>query len=191
MSKLGAEAYREGKPLLVYKDTVRIPSLGMIDDILTMNKCGIDSVMSNATTNSFVESKRLKFSENKCSRIHVGNSKIDKCKEIKVHDKVIQDSKREKYLGDIITNNGRNDANIAVRKAKGFVIAGDILSILDEVPLGTHRIEAGIVMRNGMLINGILTNSEVWNGLTEKDCKEPEMVDEYFIRGIIKSYSKN
>ena len=120
----------------------------------------------------------------------MGTSKIDKCKEIKVHDKVIHDSKREKYLGDIITNNGRNDANIAARKAKGFVIAGDILSILDEVPLGTHRIEAGIVMRNGMLINGILTNSEVWNGLSENDYKELEVVDEYLLRGILESHYK-
>jgi len=84
----------------------------------------------------------------------------------------------------------KNYLNLAARKAKGYAIAGDILSILDEVPLGTHRIEAGIVMRNGKLLNGILTNSEVWNGLTENDYKELEMVDEYLLRGILKSHSK-
>ena len=103
---------------------------------------------------------------------------------------MINESKSEKYLGDIFCNNGKNDENIAARKAKGFGIAGDILSILDEVPLGTNRIEAGLVMRNGMLLNGILTNSEVWNGLTETDYKELEVVDEYLIRGILKSHSK-
>ena len=44
----------------------------MIDDALTMSKCGIDSVMSNAETNCFVETKRLDLSEKKCNRMHVG-----------------------------------------------------------------------------------------------------------------------
>ena len=41
-----------------------------------------------------------------------------------------------------------------------------------------------------MLLNGILTNSEVWNGLSENNYKQLEMVDEYLLRGILKSHSK-
>ena len=78
LRKLGALSYKrkgpstEQNPILLYKDSVRIPSLGMIDDALTMSKCGIDSVMSNAETNCFVETKRLDLSEKKCNRMHVG-----------------------------------------------------------------------------------------------------------------------
>ena len=72
MSQLGTNAYRSGKPLLTYKDTVKIPSLGMIDDLLPISKCGQDSVVANAVTNSFVESKRLELSDKKCHRIHIG-----------------------------------------------------------------------------------------------------------------------
>ena len=100
---------------------------------------------------------------------------------------VLNDSESEKYVGDIICNDGSNEKNIAERRAKGFTIAGDIIAILDEVPLGTHRVEAGLVMRNGMLLNGILTNSEVWIGLSEQNYRDLEQVDEYLLRSILKS----
>ena len=37
--------------------------------------------------------------------------------------------------------------------------------------------------RNGMLLNGILTNSEVWYGLKEDNYTALEKVDEYLLRG--------
>ena len=45
-------------------------------------------------------------------------------------------------------------------------------------------------MRNGMFINGILTNSEVWIGLKEQHYRELEMADEHLLRGILKAHSK-
>ena len=68
MNQLGVKAYKSGKPLLVYKDTVHIPALGMIDDLATVNKCGADSIVSNSITNTFVESKRLELGEKKVIR---------------------------------------------------------------------------------------------------------------------------
>ena len=103
-----------------------------------------------------------------------------------MHDKIIEDSEKEKYVGDIISRNGKPDENIAARRSKGFGIASDILSILDEVLIGSQRIEAGPCMREGMLLNGILTNSEVWIGLNENHYRELEQVDEYLLPGILK-----
>ena len=145
--------------------------------------------MSNATTNSFVESKRLNFSNKKCHRIHVGKKDSDgkQCNEIFVHENKMDNSENEKYVGDIIFNDGKIEKNIAERRAKGFIIAGDIISILDEVPLGVHRVEAGLLMRNAMLLNGILTNSEVWIGLSEQHHRSLEQVDEYLLKGILKT----
>ena len=105
MSQMGAMAYRTGNPLLTYKDTVKIPSLGMIDDIASINKCGIDSVISNSVTNAFIESKRLELGENKSHRIHIGcknNKKEKSCPKLKVHNNIIKDSSEEKYVGDLI-----------------------------------------------------------------------------------------
>ena len=102
----------------------------------------------------------------------------------------MNDSKQEKYIGDIITDDGKNTANIAARKAKGFGIAGDILAILDAIPFGRYHIQAGIYMRNGMLINGMLTNSETWYGMLKEDINQLEIVDEYLLHKILKGHSK-
>ena len=81
----------------------------------------------------------------------------------------MDNTKIAKYVGDIISDNGKNDLNIADRKAKGFGISDDILAILDEVPFGQHRIEAGVLMRDSMLISSMLGNSAVWYNLSQSD----------------------
>ena len=55
MSKLGDLAYKTGKSMLTYKDTVQVPPLGMIDDLCVMSKCGLESLEANSMTNSFIE----------------------------------------------------------------------------------------------------------------------------------------
>ena len=41
-----------------------------------------------------------------------------------------------------------------------------------------------------MLINGILFNSESWHGVTEKQVKSLEAIDESLLRTITKAHSK-
>ena len=102
----------------------------------------------------------------------------------------MDNSKQEKYVGDIITENGKNDQNIAARKARAFAIAGDFLAILEEVPLGPYRIDAGLCMRNAMFLNAILTNSETWYGIKSSHILELQEVNEYLLRKILKAHSK-
>ena len=63
MDKLGQLAYRTGKSLYRYKTQGSIPPLGMIDDILAVSECGTQSVKTNATITSFIDSKKLKLSD--------------------------------------------------------------------------------------------------------------------------------
>ena len=86
----------------------------------------------------------------------------------------MKNSQEEKYVGDIITGDGKNYKNINSRRSRGYGIAGDILAILDEVPFGIYKVEAGIIMRNSMLINSMLSNSEVWYGLNETEIAKLE-----------------
>ena len=75
----------------------------------------------------------------------------------------------EKYLGDVIDKTGSIQATINSRKSKGQGIISEILSILDEIPLGLHRIDVAMKLREVMLLNGILYNSEAWHGMTMKN----------------------
>ena len=48
-------------------------------------------------------------------------------------------------MGDVITDDGKNNENIASRKTKGFGISGDIQAMLNEIPFGPYKIKAGIL----------------------------------------------
>ena len=51
-------------------------------------------------------------------------------------------------------------------------------------------LEIGLKLREFMLINGLLFNSEVWYGLSEYELSELEKVDEYLLRKLLNAHSK-
>ena len=78
---------------------------------------------------------------------------------------MMNESKSEKYLGDILHNSGSVKLNVARRLSKGWGKISEILAIVKEAPLGRRRIQAGLFLRKSLLLNGILFNSEAWHGL--------------------------
>ena len=93
----------------------------MIDDVISMDKCGKDSTMSNAIINSFVDSKRQEFGVKKCHKMHIGG-KSSICTELNIKGTPIENTTSEKYLGDVISSNGKNDENLIERKNKAWGI---------------------------------------------------------------------
>ena len=120
MDKLGKLFYQDKELVYKYKGVVDTPCLGMVDDLLSIQKCSSKSVKTNATINSFVELKKLKFSKDKCNRIHIGkhSRNLSDCPDLKVHNDAMKSSQKEKYLGDYISDKGTINATIDVRKAK-------------------------------------------------------------------------
>ena len=64
----------------------------------------------NTSVNTFIELKKLKFSHNKCSQIHVGKGQQN-CANFMVHSKSMSRSVKEKYLGDLVTDVGNNKSD--------------------------------------------------------------------------------
>ena len=192
MDKLGQIVYKNEDLIYKYKDEVDIPCLGMVDDIMCIQKCNIKSVEINAAVNAFIESKKLTLSKTKCHRIHIArkSKNTKECEKLKVHEDKMEDTTKSKYLGDIIDNSGKIRANIEERRAKGFAIVNEILAILEEIPLGRFRMEIGLKLRKAMLINGILYNSEAWHNVREKEIKRLEEVDEHFLRTLVHGHAK-
>ena len=113
---------------------------------------------------------KLKSQKCKCHKMHLGKMNPN-CPTLKVHDDKMETSTEEKYLGDILVNNGKIQKTIDERCAKGYGLVSQILAILSEVPLGKYKIQMGLHLRQAMLINGMLYNSEAWHGLTETPVK--------------------
>ena len=90
MDKLGQLAYKNNDLTYKYKGVVETPSLGMVDDVLSVQKCSEDALKANAVINAFFEGKKLKLSNKKCHKIHVGKRKTDECNSSELKSMVIR-----------------------------------------------------------------------------------------------------
>ena len=87
--------------LYTYKSVVGVPALEMVDDVVDVQKCGVDAVKSNAVVNSFMEHKKLTLSNSKCHKIYCGKKSL-MCPELEVHKETMHETDEDKYLGDHI-----------------------------------------------------------------------------------------
>jgi hypothetical protein len=173
-----------------YKNISEIIPLAMVDDLLTISSCGYDTIEMNTTVNTLIELKKLKFhtpqegKKSKCHSLHIGKpSKC--CPRMKVHETEVDRVSEAMYLGDIITTDGKNSKNVKNRVSKGLGIVTEIMDTLNTVSFGEKYFEIAIILREARLINGILTNIEVWYGLQESEIKELEEVDKLLLRRVL------
>ena len=132
----------------------------MVDDILTVSKCGVDSLAMNTFINTKIELKKLKFhtpdedGRSKCHKMHVGTKKLT-CPQLKVHGAKVEDVTRDDYLGDIICADGSNKENIQKRIGRGFGIISEIINILSQFSYGYHYYEIALLLRPSLFLKEI------------------------------------
>ena len=158
---LGRDCYRDREGLFLYKNMVFVPPLGMIDDVGSFAKCGVDSLKTNAIINAKIESKKLEFGPSKCFNIHIGKNS-SKCQSLKVHNSDINRRSYETYLGDVVCNSGSNNLNINNKVNQGIGAISQIISMLNQVSLGHYYFEIAVIMRDSMLVSKLLSNSEIF-----------------------------
>ena len=89
----------------------------MVDDLFGISKCGTESVILNSFINQAIEMKKLQFhtssekGKSKCHKLHIGKQ-CQKCPDLKVHGKEMVEVQTHTYLGDEISNDGKNKENI-------------------------------------------------------------------------------
>ena len=196
VDSIGKECLDQNKHLYPYRNTVGIPPLGMVDDLLAISKCGIESVKTNAYLNIKTSLKKLQFGENKCKKMHIGPKNvtrpklfIDKWKVKRVSelepfiptnsdiydgDYELNETEDERYLGDILSRDGKNEKNIKARVDEAYGIINKIKSILDESYFGPFQFQIALMLRNAMFMNSILLSSEAWYRLTKRDIEKFE-----------------
>ena len=62
----------------------------------------------------------------------------------------------EKYLGDVISTDGKNIKNIKSRVSKGKGIVCRILTILEGIPIGQFYFKVAMMLRNCLLVSSML-----------------------------------
>ena len=189
IDKLAKLAYKNKELLYMYKGQVSVPPLQMVDDILTVQKCGAASSALNSEVVAFIEQKKLTLGQKKCLKVHIGN-KCDDCCELFVHEEQMNEAQEVKYLGDIINENGKPKATIMQRVNRGYAIVGQIFALLKDLPIGNLRVLIGLELQQAWLINGTLFNSEVWHGVADSDIAHFVEIDKYLLKGLVKAHAK-
>ena len=181
MDKLNKSLLQEGHLKYYYMQDQNIPIgvLGMVDDTLSISKCGKDAIQKNAVINSFIENQKLTLSTKKSVVLHVGNNrKCDgMCPKLFVHDKQMKTARSTKYLGDTISDMGNVKETVETRRNIGWGKVNQILGTISEIPYGPFRIQIGLQLRESVLVNGMLVNSEAWSAISEKELVRMEQVD--------------
>ena len=127
--------------------------------------------------------------------MHIGNKKPDyKCENSYIDSWNVDQTKSElieqyagqvkvkatistKYLGEVISSDGKNSENISQRRKRGFGTIKDISKLLDNMCLGPLMFQKAVVLRDSMLLGTLLTCSEAWYNITELEMVQLEQID--------------
>jgi hypothetical protein len=95
-----------------------------------------------------------------------------------------------KYLGNILSTRGGISDNIEDRRGIGWGKISTIMGILGSVDMGIHKLEAGLLLRQAILINSLLYSAEAWSGLTDRHLARLEVVDTALLRRLTGGHAK-
>ena len=187
-----------------YKNKVKIPLLGMVDDIFMISESGHKAQRLNGFINAKTAIKRLQFGPEKCHVMHIGKdipeykkmgfyvdgwkmkeTENKETKEVFNGEEEIDESKNEKYLGQIISRDGSNVQNVENRANKGLGTVNKIVTTLENTPGGKYHFELAVIMRNALLISSMISCSEVWYHVTEWEYRKLEQTDEILLKKIL------
>ena len=132
---------------------------------------------------------------NICRDLHLDGWKVTKVKEVGTGNVKQEENYiglqgmvevgAEKYLGDILSSDGKNEKNVTARKNRGTGIVSQIMEKLSDICFGKHFFKVAIILRNSHLVSSLLTNSEAWYNVTQADIDMLEGVDEMLLRRVL------
>ena len=80
----------------------------------------------------------------------MGNESQHTCPQLSVQYEIMKTSSSEKYLGDILSNDGKIDLNIQAIYGKGIGVVNTIFSLLQEISFGKYYFEMALLFRSSM-----------------------------------------
>ena len=130
----------------------------------------------------FAVKHRLQWGHHKCNVMRIGrHPKTSTNKTWTLGTTPIQETNKYKYLGDLISNNGKNMENINARKIKAQATVVNINSIASTEMLQMIESSVLVELHDKITIPGLIANCESWN-LSKGETKEMEKIEYQAIR---------
>ena len=109
----------------------------------------------------FALKHRLVWGQSKCKVMRVGKHNGEQ-KEWDLGDLKIQEASSYKYLGDVITSDGRNSKNLEARQNNSLITTVTINSIAESEIMRNIGTRVLIEMHEKKNLSRLLTNAESW-----------------------------
>ena len=140
----------------MYKGEVKIPALGMIDDLITISESGYKRARMNSFINAKIAIKKLQLGPKKCFVMHIKKDheefknievyadgwKMKSVKDVETGainridtfegDMEISHISEERYIGQIISSDGKNIENIEKIRNKGIGLQNKVIRWLKQ-----------------------------------------------------------
>ena len=195
----------------LYKDSLPVGFLGLVDDIIGVTEVGFKAQMMNAFMNVKTAEKTLQFGPSKCKSMLVGkdtrnvinneffvdtwNVKYVENKDTGEDDLVqhyggqipIGKTDEQRYLGFVLSSKGDNMANINHMKKKANGVIKNIFSKLNSLNLRDYYFECSLVLMNTVLRGTILYASDMYYNMKEMEYRQIERIEECFLRKLFKT----
>ena len=172
MDKLSEMVITEGLGVKI-KEELIIGALLWVDDVVSCvdGKQNQFEILSKMDT--FAKDHKLQWGANKCKVMPLSKCDI---KQWPFGDLVIESCEEYKYLGDVITKDGKNTKNITERKNKVMATTISIASLASNEVLTKMETPVLLQLHEQMTIPSLLNNAEAWN-LLVKEQKEIEQTE--------------
>ena len=161
MDVLSEEMMEKTSEALQINDNLRIGALLYVDDVVSSVEGVKNQERVLTTIDNFAIRNKVVWGSEKCKVMQIGQQKDDR-NVWQLGEKEIGTCKEYKYLGDVISYDGKNKANIEARCRKIHTSTRNINTIGgNEVMRG---IEASVLLELHEKINvpSLITNSETW-----------------------------
>ena len=194
--------------IYTYRNNIPIVPFTMCDDLLAISECGFKTNLMTSFINSQASFKFLQFGIKKCFKLHIGKErqkfkccpiKLDcwkteeveddnnevKLKEVYLGTQTVKEVEEEKWLGNIISTDGKNEKDVRRKTNKGIGTINRIKLILENTPFGKYYFEVGKILIDSLLIGSILCNSEVAYNLIQSEIDVLEQCHERALRMLL------
>lgn len=169
-----SEIIMEKKMGIKLAEEVIIGALLWMDDVVTIVENESELIQILEIMDNFAKDHKLKWGLKKCNVMPIGNH--TRKEEWKFGDEKIKKCSSYKYLGDIITKDGKNKENIAERKRKSVGNTISINTIAANEILNGIATPVLLELHEKITIPSLLNNAEAWD-LLISDYRELEQIE--------------
>ena len=140
---------------------INIGSLLWVDDVVTFSEGSAQQHKTLQKTNEFAIKHKMEWGQSKCNVMEIGRHSI-KQKEWYLGDKKIISTDNYKYLGDIVSRDGNNKANLDERSDKVKVVTRKVMASGRNEVMKQIQVKTLLQLHEIMTIPALLINCETW-----------------------------